>query len=169
MKEDKTFKEMVRKIVSGGQTGADKGALIAAYDNGIATGGVAPKGWKTENGPDLSLITKFKLTESDSADYTVRTLKNVKTTDCTIIFCDKKSKGSLLTEKYCLENNKPFLVVNTVGITEVDLEMIKNFVNKIFTEKDRAIFINVAGNRETKAPGIENRVKEIITKLFLLY
>jgi hypothetical protein len=169
MIENTKFKELVRKIVSGGQTGADKGALVAAYENGISTGGVAPKGWMTENGPDLTLVTKFKLTESDSADYTVRTLKNVKTTDCTLIFCDKKSKGSLLTEKYCLENNKPFLVMSTVSLSEKDLEKIKYFVNKIFFEKGRAIFINVAGNRESKVPGIENRVREILTKLILLY
>lgn len=160
---------MIRKIVSGGQTGADKGALLAAYENGIATGGIAPKGWKTESGPDLTLLTKFKLTESDSSDYNVRTLKNVKTTDCTIIFSDKKSKGSLLTENYCKENNKPFLLVKSIGLTNEDYVTIYAFVKKLFTEKGREVFVNVAGNRESKSPGIENRVREILSKLILLY
>ena len=39
------------KIISGGQTGADYGALLAAHALGLETGGWAPKGWRTEDGP----------------------------------------------------------------------------------------------------------------------
>ena len=38
------------KIISGGQTGADKGGLIAAKKANIKTGGIAPKGFMTEAG-----------------------------------------------------------------------------------------------------------------------
>lgn len=169
MKEKMTFRKMIRKVISGGQTGADKGGLLAAYENGIATGGVAPKGWKTEIGPDLTLLSKFNLIESESSDYTVRTLKNVRTSDCTIIFSDKKSKGSALTENYCRLNNKPFLLIKTEDLNEADYRTVFDFIAGIYTEKGRELFINVAGNRESKSPGIEKRVKEFISKLLLMY
>ena len=38
------------KIVSGGQTGVDRGALQAAMDLGLDWGGWAPKGWRSEDG-----------------------------------------------------------------------------------------------------------------------
>ncbi len=38
------------KIVSGGQTGVDQGALEAAVDLGVGWGGWVPKGWRAENG-----------------------------------------------------------------------------------------------------------------------
>ena len=49
------------KIISGGQTGADMGALLAARDLGMESGGVAPKGWRTEDGPQETLLLSFGL------------------------------------------------------------------------------------------------------------
>lgn len=51
------------KIISGGQNGADRAALEAAYDAGIETGGWATKGYWTHTGQDPLLGTKFKLKE----------------------------------------------------------------------------------------------------------
>src|SRR4051812_38794183 len=56
-------------VISGGQTGADIGALRAAKALGIATGGYAPLGWRTETGERPSLGIDYGLVESDSADY----------------------------------------------------------------------------------------------------
>lgn len=42
---------MLERIVSGGQTGADQAALRAARAAGLPTGGWAPRGWLTEEGP----------------------------------------------------------------------------------------------------------------------
>ena len=39
-----------KKIISGGQTGADLGALVGARRVGIETGGTAPKGFRTDRG-----------------------------------------------------------------------------------------------------------------------
>lgn len=40
----------IAKIVSGGQTGADRGGLDAAIELGIRHGGWCPKGRKAEDG-----------------------------------------------------------------------------------------------------------------------
>jgi hypothetical protein len=38
------------RVISGGQTGADRGGLDAALELGIACGGCCPKGRKAEDG-----------------------------------------------------------------------------------------------------------------------
>ena len=74
---------MLKKIISGGQTGADRAGLDVALDAGFPCGGWCPKGRKAEDGriPD-----KYPLTETGSADYLKRTEKNVVDADGTVIF-----------------------------------------------------------------------------------
>ena len=54
---------LLRMVISGGQSGADRAALEAARDLGINTGGWAPESFKTTSGTDLSLRDTFKLKE----------------------------------------------------------------------------------------------------------
>ena len=54
------MKDLLLKILSGGQTGVDLGALKAAKKAGITTGGCLPKGCKTEDGIDLSLKIRYR-------------------------------------------------------------------------------------------------------------
>src|SRR5262249_45354175 len=65
------------KIVTGGQAGADLGALIAARDLHIPTGGFAPKGWLTENGTQEDLLRSFGLMECEEDGSPPRTRRNV--------------------------------------------------------------------------------------------
>jgi len=65
---------VIEKIISGGQTGADQGALDTAIRLGIEHGGWIPKGRKTEAGP---LADKYHLKEMPSDEYQARTEKNV--------------------------------------------------------------------------------------------
>ncbi|MDM8542637.1 putative molybdenum carrier protein [Desulfococcaceae bacterium HSG9] len=80
--DDKVTFPVLQKIVSGGQTGADQGALDAAISLGIDHGGWLPKGRKTENG---ALPSNYNLKEMDSAHYAKRTLQNVIDSDGTLI------------------------------------------------------------------------------------
>jgi len=99
-------------IISGGQTGADKAGLMAAKKVGFATGGIAPKGYKNELGVDLELKTIYQLEESTHFNYAKRTQLNVKKADCTLIFSENSnSKGTQLTMKFCIQFNKPFLLL----------------------------------------------------------
>ena len=43
------------KIISGGQTGADRAGLEVAKRLGYETGGTVPRGYKTSTGPDPTL------------------------------------------------------------------------------------------------------------------
>lgn len=140
----------VTLIVSGGQTGADWGGLMAAADVGIATGGLAPKGYLTELGANPELA-KFGLQESDSADYEVRTLRNVLAADATVVFADSiDSDGTKLTIASCIKYQKPYLI-------NPDALALRDWL----LERQVKV-LNVAGNRESIAQGIGDRVRSIV-------
>ena len=64
---------MIKKIISGGQTGADRAALDVALAFSIPHGGWIPRGRKAEDGP---LPDKYKFKELTTSSYPVRTEKN---------------------------------------------------------------------------------------------
>jgi hypothetical protein len=57
---------MVKKIISGGQTGADRAALDVALKFNIPHGGWIPKGRKTEDG---TLPDKYQLQDMPTSSY----------------------------------------------------------------------------------------------------
>src|SRR5512136_1042597 len=80
-KENRTFFR-VGKIISGGQTGVDRAALDVALELGISSGGWCPKGRKAEDGP---IDIRYPVRETTSANYSVRTGRNVRESDGTLV------------------------------------------------------------------------------------
>src|SRR6266542_4186564 len=74
---------IVERIVSGGQTGADRTALDWAIAHGVPHGGWCPKGRKAEDGP---IDARYELVETTSSDYLQRTEWNVRDSDGTVVF-----------------------------------------------------------------------------------
>ena len=145
------------KIISGGQTGADQGALEGAVKAGFETGGFAPKGYKTEKGNMPELGEKFHMLESSSTDYIYRTNLNAKNSDFTIWFGDTTSPGGRATIKSCKGNKRDFYDVSTWPIDDI-VKLIKDKNPKT---------LNVAGNRESKGIGIQERVKDTIYNVLI--
>ena len=87
---------MLKKIVSGGQTGADRAALDVAIECGFEIGGWIPGGRLAEDGP---ISPRYRgLVETDSIDPSVRTTLNVRDSDATLIVSHEPLQGgSLLT------------------------------------------------------------------------
>ena len=79
---------LLRKIISGGQTGADQGALDAAIEYSFPHGGWIPKGRLTETGP---LPEQYQLVEMATTSYKKRTEQNVIYSNGTLII----SRGRL--------------------------------------------------------------------------
>lgn len=157
------IKDKILKIISGGQTGADVAGLIAAKNCGIKTGGCAPKGYRTENGRNSDLIRLFDLHESTSSKYPPRTAENVGKSDATLIFSNGDSRGSKLTKNLCIEKKKKFLFLDPFIFSD---EEIVNFINSLSKEKGRKIILNIAGNRESVTPGIEELVRTNLERAF---
>ena len=87
---------MLKKIISGGRTGADQGALDAAIFSGFPHGGCISKGRLTENAP---LPDRYSLREMSTISYEARTEKNVVDSDGTLILSHGKlTGGSKLTQ-----------------------------------------------------------------------
>ncbi len=122
-------------IISGGQTGIDQIALSVARELGMDTGGWAPKGWLTENGPAKSLLHGYGLKEHERSGYPARTAANVRDADITLIFCDKIGPGTALTVKMCKQYRKPFMI----NPSATDIGQLRS-----------ARIINIAGTRGSK-------------------
>ena len=71
------------RIVSGGQTGADRAALDWAIERGIPHGGWCPRGRRAEDG---RIDRRYALRETPAHDYQQRTRWNVRDSDGTLIF-----------------------------------------------------------------------------------
>ena len=138
-------------MISGGQTGADQGGLRAAKAAGVKTGGYAPKGWTTEEGP-APWLADFGLKEHESADYPPRTIANVKGAHATLWYGNPKSIGGRLTFQTLRrwELDGFVIVLNETAPEEVAAWMLE----VIEFSSDGEIVFNVAGNRESKSPGI---------------
>ncbi len=150
------------KIVSGGQTGVDRAALDFAMENGIECGGWCPKGRIAEDGPINEI---YPLTETETADSSVRTFKNVKDSDGTIVFIKNKiDEGTGLTIDYAEQLNKPLYIVHlTMNIEDQEAGVFNWFLdNKIRV-------LNIAGAKESFCPGIYKETKDFLRKFLEIF
>lgn len=154
------------KVISGAQTGADIGGLMAAEGLGIATGGWMPKGCRTDEGAKPELLERFGLKETVSAGYLQRTLLNVKECDVTILFGDVNSRGCTLTQRYCGNHSKPMYYGLKVSFIDhyTDQDVDHAAIALLgFLLRWRPKTINVAGNRERSNLGIEQWTTRVLT------
>src|SRR5437762_548542 len=77
------MKKIVERIVSGGQTGADRAALDFAIEHGLKHGGWCPRGRRAEDG---RIPSRYELEETQTISYVQRTEWNIRDSDCTAIF-----------------------------------------------------------------------------------
>ena len=149
------------RIISGGQTGADQGALLAARALGISTGGTAPQGWLTEAGPQEELLRGFGLVECEQPGYDSRTRANVLEADGTVIFGSYATGGSALTARLVRNAGKPFFCVafpKPKGKQAAD--KVAEFREWLAENEIRTL--NVAGNRESQNPGLQEFVRKFL-------
>jgi len=126
----------LERVVSGGQTGIDQLALEVARALGLPTGGVAPKGYLTEYGPDERL-RDYGLEEHPTADYPAITWANIEQSDATLLLgaVTGRTRFTLLS---CEWLNIPYLLNPTTR--ELHAWLIERQIR----------VLNVAGNRESQ-------------------
>ncbi len=148
----------LRKIVSGGQTGADQGALGACLQKKFPYGGWVPKGRRTEKGKVPARYRKMR--QHWSRHYPPRTEKNVVDSDGTAIFTfGKPDGGSLLTIDFAKQHHKPWLAVDLDLPQAVAVAKVVRWLKRRLPDNG---VLNVAGSRRSKAPGIHRAVKKVM-------
>ncbi len=145
--------EMLKKIISGGQTGADRGGLEAGRRLGLKTGGTVPRGCRTENGPDPTL-KDFGVLEHRSANFRPRTVQNIEDSDGTVWFGMTDTRGALATLRAAIALDRPLLLNPLPGALGE------------WIAKNNIEIMNVAGNRESLHPGLSKEVEAYIINEF---
>jgi len=148
-------------IISGAQTGVDRAALDAAIACGLDYGGSIPRGRLAEDGPVARRYTK--LVELKTNVYALRTRRNVLDADATLILCPGPPEGgTALTERLASSHEKPVLIV------DIDRETNGSAIKLIraWIEANEPAVLNVAGPRESRFPGLYERARKLLEKLF---
>jgi len=153
---------VIEKIVSGGQTGADRGGLDAAIELDIPHGGWIPKGRKTEDG---GLPEKYRLKEMPTGSYEARTEQNVIDSEGTLIVSHGMlNGGSAKTRRFAKKHNRPWI--------HMDLEKTNFFKAAMdvrdWVEQNQIKVLNVAGPRGSKDPEIYGATKKLLKAAFQL-
>lgn len=144
------------KIISGGQTGVDRAALDFAIQNSLEHGGWCPRGRLAEDG---IIPPVYHLRETDSAEYEERTEKNVLDSDATVIVTREKelSGGTAFTKTSAEQHGRPLLMV-----CEKDGALHGAAALSKFLKQNKISTLNVAGPRESQAPGLGKFVRELL-------
>ena len=145
---------MLRKIISGGQTGADRAGLDFAIEVGLEHGGFVPRGRRAEDG---RISENYHLTELSSISYAVRTKRNVREGDGTVVFRLDPilTGGSALTFEYAGQVKKPRIHIHKSATDYSEEGFLKELGRlKDFIESNQIAVLNVAGPRESNQPGV---------------
>lgn len=157
---------MIKKVISGGQTGVDIAALRAAKAVGLETGGWMPKGWRTEAGPRPEYAEMYGIQETSSPVYPVRTRWNVRDSHITLIIgTNLYSSGLSITKAFCRSLDRDYREylweehnpANIAALWILDC-------SRILKSYNHDLVLNVAGNRY---PELEEPVEHWLTGIFL--
>ena len=137
------------RVVAGGQTGVDRGALKAALELDVSCGGWCPAGRRAEDG---SIPKAFPVVELPGAGYADRTRQNVLDSDGTlIIYRGQLTGGSLLTRQLAEDHHKPLLLLDAERLSDgAAATQVVDFVRARHID-----ILNVAGPRASDWPAGE--------------
>lgn len=162
---------MLKKIVSGGQTGVDRAALDAAMKLNLDCGGWCPKGRLDEISTipaRYSTLVEISGEYANAQDnFNARTVKNIIDSDGTLIIVpswplpENIKDGTILTIDEIKRQNKPYYILNLMSY---DLNDCVSWM----TDSEIEI-LNVAGPRESSSPGVYCASECLLETLFLSY
>lgn len=149
---------MILKIVSGGQTGADRAGLDWAIKNGVGHGGWCPRGRRAEDG---CIPPVYLLRETEDLGYKKRTEMNVVDSDCTAIFTVERwlDGGSLLTARMATKHGKPWVHSASSEGVEAAAEKLLKLVS------GRDVVLNVAGSRGSRGGDMGGFVQGVLDEI----
>lgn len=147
------------KVISGGQTGVDRAALDVALKLGLKCGGWVPRGRRAEDGP---IPSEYPLQEMKSSAYAARTRQNVIDSDATLILTrGEPAGGTAESLSIAQELKKPYHIID-LKRTHSPLAALR------WLEAKKPAVLNVAGPRESDAPGVYDEASSVLSHLLQL-
>ena len=147
---------MIRRVVSGGQSGVDRAGLDVARELGLPCGGWCPKGRLAEDGP---IPDDYPLQETPSGIHAQRTEWNVRDSDGTLVLTQgQPTEGTAFTISVAKRLGKPYLVLD---LSAADVPIAHTWAAEHAIQT-----LNVAGPRESKCPGIYRLAAAFLRELF---
>ena len=127
----------------------------------MAYGGFVPKGRWTEDGP---LPADYEnMIETQSPRPASRTRRNIRASDATLVLTRGEADGGTrLTLRIAERLGKPLLHVDfaRTAVEEACAEI------RSWLDATKPATLNVAGPRESKAPGIHEQVRALLRSVF---
>ncbi|MGX5659381.1 putative molybdenum carrier protein [Castellaniella ginsengisoli] len=152
---------ILKRIISGGQTGADRAALDFAIEHGYQHGGWAPRGRKAEDGP---IPLKYQLIELTDGGYRQRNKRNVRDSDGTLIVnIGALDGGTLTTQVFAQKLKRPYFLAQLDTSTP---ESVAPYVAK-WLHAHEIETLNVAGPRESKRPRIYDLTRTLLKAIYI--
>lgn len=154
---------MLRKVISGGQSGADIAGLEVAKKFGLETGGIMPFGFKTLDGCRPEYKEMYGLTAHNSSSYVTRTRANVRDSDGTIrLAFNLESRGEICTLKAIKDYGKPWIDV------DFSSNSVKQTVEPVveWLCRNEIEILNIAGNAEQTWAGTHEAALQYLDRLF---
>jgi hypothetical protein len=150
------------KIISGGQTGVDRGALDAALAFEVECGGWCPAERLAEDG---TIPEHYPVVELANAGYAARTARNVADSDATLIISNGEPIGGTReTVDRCIEMRKPYLLIDSevVDIGKA-IGLALAFISRLSFRAAMTIVLNVAGPRASQWPEGHKTALQIVS------
>jgi hypothetical protein len=131
----------------------DRAALDAARQAGVEHGGWCPRGRRAEDGV---IPPQYRLRETPDADPAQRTAWNVRDSDATLVLTRGAPRGgTALAASHAETLQRPLLVL--------DFESHPRAGEVLHWLRDTGVTrLNVAGSRESEAPGIYAEALELL-------
>jgi hypothetical protein len=150
---------MLKKWISGAQTGADIAGLEVAKRFGYETGGTMPFGYKTLDGPKPEYKEMYGIEVHNSSSYVPRTRKNVRDSDGTVrLAFNFESPGEICTLRAIEDYDKPHFNVDLS-----DPPPISDMTEWVLCHNIEVL--NVAGNAEQTHAGTHLAATQYLTEL----
>jgi hypothetical protein len=146
---------VLKKVVSGGQSGVDRAALDTALALHLPCGGWCPRGRRAEDGP---IDLRYPLVETPDEDYAMRTEWNVRDSDGTLVLTHGRATGgTAFTIAVARRLGHPLLVLDLAKAP--DPAAVQRWV-----DAEGVAVLNVAGPRESQRPGIHRRARRYLER-----
>ncbi len=157
------------KVISGGQSGADRGAMDAARDCGVRVGGWCPAGGWAEDMPEPPGVRALypEMVETPLADVVQRTEWNIRDSTCCVVLNTQKrgtSHGTDIGYACYKKYGIPYFEIVLDGPESIDAQVDRACAWLHELDEDAIVF-GVGGPRASEYPGIYDIAYRAVTAI----